>query len=330
MLAGAVEWCRRRPTQALLLAACSGVLIYFFGFLKVFINGRLTAAEWASQAWNAENNQEHSWLVLPICGALLWYHRQRLSASRGAPWNAGLGLVALGTGFFVLAARSLQPRIAIVALPVILLGMIGFLWGRKTARVALFPCVFMLFMIPVGGLVQGTVSLQILVSTVCNALASFVGMKIAASGTTIHSLDGSFNFEIAEGCSGIRSLMAMTMLTALYVHFTQREWWKKGVIFAGSIVFAVIGNIGRIFTVILFAKFVDPRIAGGIYHDYSAFIFFPFAVISMVAFARFVNIDWIAMINAPGRPPLDPPDDPDGKPSARGEAKAPNPVSYDY
>jgi exosortase len=325
-----LEWCRRQPLDAALLAACFGALVYFFGFFKGFIGGKLSAARWASEAWNAENNQEHSWLVLPIALVLLWVHRERLRAARGEPWNPGLGLVVAGIGCFVLAVRALQPRIAIFALPLILLGMIGYLWGRAAARVALFPCAFLLFMVPIGGLVQGTVSLQLLVSSVCNALASVIGMKIAASGTTIHSLDGSFNFEIAEGCSGIRSLMAMTMLTALYVHFTQREWWKKGVIFAGSLVFAVVGNIGRIFTVILFAKFVSPRIAGGIYHDYSAFIFFPFAVLSMVAFARFVNVDWLAFINAPERPVPDLAARETEPATPSGESKPRSPVSYDY
>jgi exosortase len=323
-----LAWCRARPVEALLLGLCAGVLIYFFGFFDAFVKGRLSTVVWASQAWNKENNQEHSWLVLPITLGLFWYHRRRLAEAVGEPWNGGLGIVAFGVATFVLAVRALQPRIAIFAFPLIVFGAIAFLAGKRCARVALFPCAFMLLMIPIGGLVQGTVSLQILVSTVCNALASFLGMKIAASGTTIHALDGSFNFEIAEGCSGIRSLMAMTMLTALYVHFTQREWWKKGVIFAGSLIFAVVGNIGRIFTVILFAKFISPRIAEGIYHDYSAFIFFPFAVISMVSFSHLVNLDWTKVIA--GRNLTPPPAPPTADDTARGAQKPAAPVSYDY
>lgn len=323
--ARALAWCRRDPLAAALLFACAGVLVYFFGFFRVFINGTTTAAAWSSAAWNAENNQEHSWLVLPISLALIWYHSAGIRALRDRPWNPGLAIVALGVGLFVLSARALQPRIAIVSLPTIVFGAVGYLWGRRAARLILFPCVFMLFMVPVGGLVQGTVSLQILVSSVCNALASLFGMKIEASGTTIRSLDGAFNFEIAEGCSGIRSLMAMTMLTALFVHFTQREWWKKGVIFAGSLVFAVIGNIGRIFTVILFAKFISPRVAGGLYHDYSGFIFFPIAVLAMAAFAHLVNLDWSAIFAGSPSPAAPASADADTPP-----AEHKSPVSYDY
>lgn len=324
-----LAWCRREPGAALLAFACLAVLVYFFGFFKMFINGSTSTAVWAWEAWNPENNQEHSTLVLPIALFLVWYHRDKLAAARIEPWNPGLLIVAFGVGSFVLAARSLQPRIAIFSLPFILLGMVGFLWGRQAARVVLFPCAFLFFMIPVGGLVQGTVSLQILVSTVCNALASLVGMKIEVSGTTIRSLDGSFNFEIAEGCSGIRSLMAMTTLTALFVHLTQREWWKKGVIFAGSVVFAVVGNIGRIFTVILFAKFVSPRVAGGLYHDYSGFIFFPIAVMAMVGFSHLVNLDWPTIFSQ-RMEPITADDEPPSASTKPEDAKSPSPVSYDY
>lgn len=324
-----LAWLRREPVAAILLFASLAVLVYFFGFYKIFVNGTLSTGVWSWQAWNPENNQEHARLVLPISLALVWYHRDQLAAARTQPWNPGLAVVAFGVGCFVLAARSLQPRIAIFSLPVILLGAVAFLWGRRAARVVLFPCAFMIFMIPIGGLVQGTVSLQILVSSVCNVLASVIGIKIEAAGTTIRSLDGSFNFEIAEGCSGIRSLMAMTTLTALYVHLTQREWWKKGVIFAGSIVFAVVGNIGRIFTVIIVAKFISPKLASGIWHDYSGFVFFPVAVLAMVGFSHLVNLDWHAILEkrmAPAEAARLAPE-----PAAKHEeSKAASPVSYDY
>ena len=324
-LARAVNWCRREPLSVALIAACLGVLVYFFGFFKIFVNGTESAAYWASLAWNSENNQEHSWMVLPISLLLIWYHSGRIRELRAGPWNAGIVIVAFGVACFILAARALQPRIAIFALPVITLGIVAFFWGRKAARIILFPCAFMLFMIPIGGLVQGTVSLQLLVSTCVQALSSLIGLKIEMVGTTLKAMDGSFNFEIAEGCSGIRSLMAMTMLTALFIHFTQREWWKKGVIFAGSLVFAVVGNIARIFTVILVAKFISPTFAAKIYHDYSGSIFFPIAVLAMASFAHLVNLDWPAILAGPPEPVPDAAAAPDSP--AR---KAPNPVSYDY
>jgi exosortase len=134
--------------------------------------------------------------------------------------------------------------------------------------------------------------LQFIITDVVGVLCNAVGIKIQALGTTLTAADGSFNFEIAEGCSGIRSLTAMTMITAIYVHLTQDKLWKKLVILAFSVVFAIAGNIGRIFTVVLVAKFISPTLASGIYHEYSGFVFFPIALVAMVLFGKLLNIHW--------------------------------------
>jgi exosortase len=319
--ANATGWRAMGLVEAILIAACTGVLVYFFAFFKIFTNGALTTWQWAWAAWNPENNQEHAVIVLPLAIALLIYHRQELRTAPKEPSNAGMAFVALGIGLFLLAVRCLQPRFALCALPFLIYGGVRFLWGRAVGRVFIFPCLFLLFMVPVGGFVQGTVSLQLLVSTSVKALSALIGVKIEAIGTTLRALDGSFDFEIAEGCSGIRSLMAMTMLSALYVHFTQREAWKQIVIFAGSVVFALVGNIGRVFSVILFARFISPRIAGTIYHDYSGFIFFPVALLAMIGFSRLLNHDWSG--EEPGAQDL-------VKQAKEPEKRSRGPISYDY
>ncbi|MGB8167940.1 MAG: archaeosortase/exosortase family protein, partial [Chthoniobacteraceae bacterium] len=103
-----LEWCRREPLTAFLATACLAALIYFFGFYKVFLNGQHSVAVWAWQAWNPENNQEHSALVLPISLFLVWLPRGKLANARIAPWNPGLLVVAFGVGCYVLSVRSLQ------------------------------------------------------------------------------------------------------------------------------------------------------------------------------------------------------------------------------
>lgn len=313
------KWCATNPAAAALLATSFGTVVYFLCFFYGFRNGEETAALWASRAWNSENNQEHSWGVLPIAIWLIWHHREEIRRARKEPSNAGLAWVLAGVLAFVIAVWTLQARMAIIALPLLVYGGVRFLWGRETAKVIIFPCLFMLFMLPVGGYVQGTVWLQLHVSSAVQVLSSLIGVQIEKVGTGLHALDGTFNFDIAEGCSGIRSLMAMVTLSALYVHFTQRETWKQWVIFAGSIVFALIGNVGRVFSVIVVARFINEKLAGGLYHDYSGFIFFPIAVGAMVGFSKLLNMDWrrvAADSLKPERPP--------------GGKKSEGPISYDY
>lgn len=270
-------------------------LVYFFGFVGLFIKGTYaqgvcSTAVWAWQAWNPAANQEHSKLVPLIFLGLIWFARDKI---RQAPKSGSpLGLIFVGAGvlLFLVGARCLQPRLALLSLPFLIYGSVMFLWGRQVARIILFPCAFLVFMIPVAAIEQATFRLQFVITGAVGALSNLVGIRIEAVGTTLTALDGSFNFQIAEGCSGIRSLIAMTMLAAIYVHLTQKELWKKILIFAFSIVFAIAGNVGRIFTVVLVAKWINPELAAGIYHDYSGFVFFPIALAAMLGFSRLVNL----------------------------------------
>jgi exosortase len=272
-------------------------LVYFFGVMPLFVRGTFdrglaSTAAWAWQAWNPGTNQEHSRLVPFIFLGLLFYHRDKLRAAAGAGSNWGLLGIGLGIALFVLSVRCLQPRLALTSLPFLIYGSAVFLWGRAVGRVILFPCAFLIFLVPLAVVEQATFRLQFVITAIVGVLSNLAGIKIAAVGTTLTAMDGSFNFEIAEGCSGIRSLMAMTMITAIYVHLTQDRLWKKATILGFSIVFAIVGNAGRIFTVVIVAKLINPELASGMYHDYSGYIFFPVALGVMLAFSKLINIDW--------------------------------------
>jgi len=344
-----IDWIKREPLSALLLATLIATFVYFFGFVPLFVKGTFVSGAcstmaWAWQAWNPQMNQEHSKLVPCISLGLVIYHHKKITAAPKRGSSQGLIFVLAGIALFLLSARCLQPRFALAALPFLIYGSVLYLWGKQIARIVLFPCAFLIFMIPVAAIEQGTFRLQFIITSAVGFLSNLVGIKIDALGTTltaadnsfnftiaegcsgIRSLiammlqfiitsavgflsnlvgieidalgttltaeDNSFNFAIAEGCSGIRSLIAMIMVTAIYVHITQRQIWKKGLILAFSLVFAIVGNIGRIFTVILVAKFINPNLAAGIYHEYSGFVFFPIALLAMLLFSKLINLKW--------------------------------------
>ncbi len=289
------QWAGRNPLQAVLLAALIGTLVYFFGFVPLFVNASQSAARWAWTAYGTEaghSEHAHCKLVPFISLFLVWYHREKIRAATKQGSNGGLFWVALGMLSFVLSVRCLQPRLALAALPILVYGSVLYLWGKQVSRVILFPCAFMIFTIPFAALEQATFRLQFVVTGMVSFLSNLVGIGIQTVGTSITATDGSFNFEIAEGCSGIKSLIAMAMLTTVFVHLTQDRLWKKILILAFSAVFAIIGNGGRIFTVIVVAKFYDPKFASGIYHDYSGFVFFPIALAAMLGFSKLINMDF--------------------------------------
>ena len=194
---------------------------------------------------------------------------------------------------FVAGVRCSEARHTIFALPLLVYGGTRFLFGRQVSHLTVFPCIFLLFMTPLGGIVQGTVPLQVLTAKAIRVLSSVCGIPIFVDGSNISSPDGRFPpMEVAGGCSGIRSLMAMSTLAALYAYFTMRGPVRGLLLFGSSLLFAVLGNFARVFSVVLFARFVDAKTATGLYHDYSGLVFFPVAVAAMVGFGKILNRDW--------------------------------------
>lgn len=283
------DWIKRNTLAAFLLATIAGTLVYFYGFLHLYAGRAI--ANWAWIRYLPEYNQEHSRLIPFIFGFLIWYHRKELAAARKEGSNWGLALIGFGAFFYLVAARALQARVALFALPFLLAGVIMFIWGKQVARILAFACAFLVFLIPAAAIEQTSFRLQFFITGVVEKLSGFFGIQIYSVGTTLRAVDGSWGFDISEGCSGIRSLIAMTMITAIYVHIMERQLWKKVVIFSLSVVFAVIGNVGRIFTIIILARLGFPTFAGGLYHDWSPFIIFPFALGGMVLTSKLLNMN---------------------------------------
>ena len=278
------------PLAAFLCATIVVTFAYFFGWLHLFTNGRLSTWTWAWQAWNPETNYEHAKIIPLIVAFLIWYDRDKL---KNAPTGSSLWgwvFIALGLFLFVAGARTLQARLTLTALPVLLLGMVLYVWGRAVARVLLFPIAFLLFMVPLNFLTQSTFKLQFIETGIASAVCNLIGVHVNTIGTLVNSNDNAFHFQVDEGCSGIRSLMAIAMFSAIYGHLTQDKLWKKLAIFAAALLFAVIGNAGRLISVFVVGRFFGQDLAGGPYHAVSGFISFACAFIAMVLFGKLLNI----------------------------------------
>jgi exosortase len=283
------NWTRRNRLHTFLLAAIIATIIYFFGLLQLFANHSQAVWPWAWMRFLSQYNQEHSKLIPFIVLFLIWYHRKAIASASRQSSNLGWFFLIAGILFYIIGARALQPRVSLFGFPFLIFGIVLLLWGRKVARILLFPTALLFFMIPLGAIEQTTFRLQLLVIYVVTSLSHLFHIPIHAVGTSLQPDTNDWGFDIAEGCSGIRSLIAMVMITAVYVHLCQRELWKRVTILCFSVVFALIGNAGRIFTIIVLARLGFPKFAGGAYHDWSDWFFFPIALLSMLAFARLLN-----------------------------------------
>ena len=224
------------------------------------------------------------WYVPLFSLYVLWTERDKVLASLGAPSWGGLvfALPFLALGF--LGVRGVQLRFEIVAFVGLLIAVPWAFFGRATAKAVLFPALFLLFCIPLATFLDVvTVHLRLLASSTAFAVARGLGADIVQQGTMVGAADGSFAIDVADPCSGLRSLFALMALTAGYAYFTQPTWLRRGILFAASVPIAILGNVARILSIVLVANYASSDFATGFYHDYSGFVVFAVAILLMVA-----------------------------------------------
>ena len=232
----------------------------------------------------------YGWYVPIFSLYVLWRERREIVASVGDPSLAGFILFVPSFCLGFLGARGCQIRFEILGFVGILISLPWIFFGRATARRILFPALFLLFCMPLHSFLDVvTIHLRLLAVAVAYGVLKGVGVEVVRQGTMLASPSGSFAIDVAEPCSGLRSLFAMTALTAGYAYFTQPTWLRRGVLFALSVPIAIVGNVARILSIVLIAATCSPDFATGFYHDYSGYVVFLVAILLMVACGELVT-----------------------------------------
>lgn len=264
----------------ILWAAAGGVLLYFFGILERFGPGQgQSALEWLRSTWNDENsNYTHAWLVAVLMGWLFWRAAPRVKGEPLAPGITGLLWLLGGVLLYIAAVRVRQDRVAIVSLGMLLLGMFHFALGWRKTRHLLFPLSMLAFMVPVPNLEQMTTGLTIIATRMAHHAGNLIGLPTIMSGNHLIDPGGAWgNWEIDEGCSGIRSLVALTLISYVYAMLVHTRWMERFVIFASSIPIAIVANACRVTSILIVARF-NVEFAKNEWHDYSGFLSFAVAL----------------------------------------------------
>jgi len=259
--------------------------LFAVSFLAILWGYQILFLRHAPDIFNAPlEDMSYGWYVPLFSLYILWRERRELIESVGVPSVWGL-LVALPFAFAgFLGVRGLQVRLEIVGFVGMLCGLVWAFFGLKTLKRALFPLLFLLFCIPLHTYLDlVTIHLRLLAVSVSEGILKGCGVEIFRQGTMLLSPAGAFSIDVAEPCSGMRSLFAMMALTAGYAYFTQPTWFRRGLLFALSIPIAVLGNVLRILTIVAIAATCSSDFATGFYHDYSGYIVFLSAILLMVS-----------------------------------------------
>lgn len=256
------------------------------------------------QGWTQEENA-HGPAVLPLVAFLLWWNWKTLSRIPLRADARRLGLLVLSVALIlqVLGIRLGIERTTGFLFIVAVVGLCLYFLGRRWTRALAFPLAFSLFLVPTPGGVLDIISapLQILSARAAVLLAGWSGVLVQNEGVNLLIPAKNIRYEVAVACSGLHSLTAMCLLAALLAYFMSVPLVWKWVLFALAVPLALLGNIARIYLVLMVANAHGEK-AGSLFHDGLVGKLVPFAVAFCVLLALGRIIEKFTPSRAPAVP----------------------------
>lgn len=241
------------------------------------------------QQWYEDENYSHGFVVPLIAGYFAYERRKDLAGVLAEPWWPGLLLVAagllqlvvgwLGTEFFTM--RS--------SLVVTLCGMTLFLLGKRLFRLMLLPLAYLLFMVPLPYIIYDMVAfpLKLFVTRVSIATLKLMGVVVMREGNII--MLPFTTLEVADACSGIRSLISLLALAVAYAFFLEMGQMRRGLLILAAIPIAISANALRVIGTGVLAQYWGAKAAEGFFHEFAGLAVFVVAIALMIGLGSWLS-----------------------------------------
>jgi exosortase len=180
----------------------------------------------------------------------------------------------------ILGSETFLSRVAMI---VALVGTILYVWGRSHLRVLAFPVLFLLLAIPIPKLLFYEIAfpLQLLASQFGEWVLTAADVPVLREGNVL--VLATTTLEVADACSGIRSLVSLMAVGVVYAYFTERRRVVRALLVVATVPIAIITNGLRIAGTGLAAAWVGADAAQTLFHTFSGWIVFVAAVAMLVA-----------------------------------------------
>lgn len=247
--------------------------------------------------WASDGDYSHGFFVVPLAAFFAWERRDALRRAKPRPSALGLVLLAGSLACYIaglLGSELFLTRISLVGVGA---GLVLFIAGTAHVRILAFPLLFLLLMVPLPEILFSRITfpLQMVASQLGEVVIAASGIPVLREGNILN-LPGRA-LEVAEACSGIRSLITLLMLAIVLGYFTERRTFLRIAIVIAAVPIAVLANAIRVAGTGLVSYWVSPAAADGFFHSFSGWIVFIVAFLGLLAFQRLMNLRW----TRPGR-----------------------------
>jgi exosortase len=240
--------------------------------------------------WYTDENYSHGFLIIPIALFFIWERRAKLKEAAIKPNSIGV-IVVLGSMAFLLAgilgSELFLTRISMLGT---IAGAVLFIYGWNYLKVLILPIAFLLLMIPIPAIIFNQIAfpLQLLASRFGEMALTAWQIPVLREGNVINLANTSL--EVAEACSGIRSLISLLTLGIVYGYFTDSRIWVRVILAIGTIPIAIAANGIRVAGTGIAAHYYGPEAAQGFFHTFSGWLIFIAAFIMMFIMYRIIAL----------------------------------------
>ena len=245
-----------------------GVVVLLTLCLYLQVLGRLAVQ------WSRDANFSHGFLVPAFSAFVLWRNRARLRNLSSEPCSGGLWIMLGAVCVLVVGILGSELFLSRVSFVLMLAGVIVVFWGWDHLRAVRFPVLFLLLMIPLPAIVfnQLTFPLQILASKLAATALPLLGVPVLREGNIITL--PAMSLEVADACSGIRSLFSLITLGVICGYTVRERRWLWALLILAAIPVAVFANALRIIGAGLLVQYWNANKAEGFFHAFSGWFVF--------------------------------------------------------
>ena len=228
--------------------------------------------------------------LIPLVTIFILYAKRNIWLPKSA-WGWRLGTALMIPGTILLSAARMnsgnlgatnQGILVTFGMVIFWVGAFALFFGRRAFRDAVFPLLFLLFMVPVPEPILSKVIyfLQKESTEAAELFFRFAGVPYLRQGF-FFALPG-VTIRVAEECSGIRSTVALLITMVLVSHFLLKSNWKRALVCLAIVPISILKNGLRIVTLSALSIYVNPDFLYGNLHHHGGIVFFVIGLVPLV------------------------------------------------
>ena len=238
--------------------------------------------------WAHDDNYSHGFLIVPLALYFVWERRARLAAVRPRPNWFGLVVVVASLGMLIAGTLGAELFVSRVSIVFLIAGTVLFAAGVDALRILAFPIAFLFLMVPPPAIIFNQIAfpLQLLASRFGEATLQALSIPVLREGNLITLANTTL--EVAEACSGIRSLISLLTLGIVYGYFADPRLSIRTIIALSAVPIAIVANGLRVAGTGVAAHYYGAEAAEGFFHTFSGWVVFIVAFVLMYLVATII------------------------------------------